>query len=102
MYNDSLPARSLSKNDIETGAVSSIAPSSVIQEEISHFDSPDTSGASSGQNGGEIHVIADSESESSHGTEHSTTVRSEDGAVEQENLRVGSYEIFQLLPGEGI
>jgi len=98
---DSLPARSLSNNDIETGAGGGIAPSSVILEEISHSDSPDTSGASSGQDGGEIHV-AEAESELSHGTEHSAMVQSQDTSVQQENLCAESAEMFQHLPGENI
>lgn len=99
---DSLPARSLSNNDIETGAGGGIAPSSVILEEISHSDSPDTSGASSGQDGGEIHVVAEAESELSHGTEHSAMVQSQDPSVQQENLCAESAEMFQHLPGENI
>ena len=99
---DSLPARSLSNNAIETGAGGGIAPSSVIREEISHPDSPDTSGASSGHDGGEIHVIAEAESELSHGTEHIAMVQSQDTAVEQENLCAESAEMFQHLPGESI
>lgn len=99
---DSLPARSLSNNDIETGAGGGIAPTSVIHEEISHPDSPDTSGASSGHDGGEIHVIAEAESELSHGTEHIAMVQSQDTAVEQENLCAESAEMFQHLPGESI
>lgn len=98
---DNLPARSLSNNDIETVAGGGIAPSSVTHEE-SHSDSPDTSGASSGQDGGEIHVTAEAESELSHGTEHIAMVQSQDTAVEQENLCVESAEMFQHLPGESI
>ena len=99
---DSLPTRSLSNNDIQTEAGGGIAPCSVIHEEISHSDSPDTSGASSGQDGGEIRVIAEAESELSHGTEHIAMVQSEDTAVEQENLCAESAEMFQHLPGESI
>lgn len=87
---------------METGAGVCIAPSYVTQEEISHSDSPDTSGASSGQNGGEIHVRADEESELGHGTEYIAAVQSQDAAVEQENLRVESVEIFRHLPGESM
>lgn len=99
---DSLPARSPSNNDIETGAGGGIVPSSVIHEEISHSDSPDTSGASSGRDGGEIRVIAEAEGELSPGTEHIATVQSQDTAVEQENLCAESAEMFQHLPGESI
>jgi hypothetical protein len=100
--NDSLPARSFSNIDSNTGAVVCIAPSSVIQEDIGHFDSPDTSDASSGQNAGERHVIADAQSESSHGTEHTATVQSGDVAAEQENFRFRSSEIFQRQTCEGM
>jgi len=99
---DSLPARSLSNNDVETGDGGGIAPSSVIHEEISHPDSPDTSGASSGHDGGEIHVIAEAGSELSHGTEHIAVVQCQDTAVEQENLCAESAEMFQHLPDESI
>ena len=97
---DSLSARPLSNNDIETGAGGGIAPSSVIQEEISHSDSPDTSGASSGQSSGEIHVTADTESELSHGIKHIATVQSQDVAVEQENLHTVNAEMCKHLSGE--
>jgi hypothetical protein len=99
---DSLPARSLSNNDAETGA-DGITPSSVIQEEI-HSDSPDTSGASSGQNDGEILVTVDTEeSELSHDTEHIATVQSQNtDAVEQEKLGAVSAEMFQHLSGESM
>lgn len=99
---DSLPARSLS-HDIETVA-DGITPSSVIQEEIIHSDLPDTSGASSRQNGGEIHVRADAEeSEFSHNTERIATVQSQNtDALEQESLGAGSAEMFQHLSDESI
>jgi len=99
---DNLPARSLSNNDIETGAGGGIAPSFVVHEEISHPDSPDTSGASSGHDGGEIHVIAEAESELSHGTGNIAMVQSQDTAVEQEQHKAESVEMFQQLPGESI
>jgi hypothetical protein len=99
---DSLAARSSSNNVIETAAGVGIASSSAIQEEISLSDSPDISSASSGQNGGEIHVRADAESDLSHGTERSAAVQSQYAAVEQEDLRAESAEIFQHLPGASI
>jgi hypothetical protein len=99
---DSLPASSLSNNYIETGA-EGIAPSSVTQEEIIRSDLPDTSGGSSGQGCGEVHVRAEvEESELSPDTEHPAIVQSQDADVEQENLRAVSAEMFQHLPGETI
>lgn len=101
--NDSLPVSTPSSNRIETGA-GSIAPSSLIQEEIIHSDSPDTSGASAGQSGREVHIKSEAEqSELSDNTEHVGIVQSPDAAaVEHENLLGVGTGVLQHIPGENI
>lgn len=92
---DSLPASAPSNSLAEIGG-DCVAPSSLIQEEIIHSDSPDTSG--------EMRVRSEAEqSELSDDTEHVSTVQSLDtAAVEQENLHGVNAEMFQHIPDESI
>lgn len=92
--NDSLPA-SVPSTSLAEILGDCVAPSSLIQEEIVHSDSPDTSGG--------MRVRSEAEqSELSDDTEHVATVQSLDTAtVEQENHGVNA-EMFQHLPDESI
>jgi hypothetical protein len=98
---DSLPVHTPANNDIETGAGSTSA-FSLIQG-ITHSDSPDTSGVSTGQNGPEVHNKSEAEqSELSHNSEHGGIVQSQDAAAAaDENLGVGAG-VLQQIPGENI
>ncbi|XP_023723572.1 titin isoform X3 [Cryptotermes secundus] len=72
------------------------APSSLIQEEIVHSDSPDTSGEMRVRSEAEQSLLSDD-------TEHVATVQSlNTAAVEQENLQGVDAEMFQHLPDESI
>lgn len=93
--NDSLPASVPSNSLIETGT-DCVAPSCLIQEEIIHSDSPDTSG--------ETRVRSEAEqSELSDDTEHVATVQSVDATtINQENPHGVDAEVLQNLPDESI
>ncbi|XP_021916195.1 dentin sialophosphoprotein-like [Zootermopsis nevadensis] len=101
--NDNLTVGTLSNNCIETGT-GSIEPSSLIQEELIHSDSPDTSGASAGQGGLEVHSKSEAvQRELSDNTENVGTVQSQDAAaVEHKSLLDVGARVLQHIPGENI